>query len=160
MGDFNEKTNPTEPSSPGTSHGTPRLTISSRSNSSNPPLTSRSLLIEKPEGHEDSVLLNLPPQKIANKLWPTRKVFIDQRELILAQSQPRGSQPQGGRGGFQGGRGGGGGGFRGGYQGGQQQQGGYGGQQRQGGYGGQQQGGYGGQQQGGYQQGGQQQGGW
>merc|ERR1712071_326296 len=153
MGDFNEKTNPTEPSSPGTSHGTPRLTISSRSNSSNPPLTSRSLLIEKPEGHEDSVLLNLPPQKIANKLWPTRKVFIDQRELILAQSQPRGSQPQGGRGGYRGG--GGGGGFRGGrggYQGGhQQQQGGYGGHQQQGGYGGQQQqGGYGGQQQGGW----------
>ena len=91
------------------------------------------------------------PEDCQQALANSQGLVIDQRELILAQSQPRGAQG-GGRGGFQGGRGGGGGGFRGG-------RGGYGGQQQQGGYGGQQQGGYGGQQQqGGY--GGQQQGGW
>merc|ERR1712127_399549 len=92
------------------------------------------------------------PEDCQQALANSQGLVIDQRELILAQSQPRGSQPQGGRGGYRGG--GGGGGFRGGrggYQGGQQQQGGYGGHQQQGGYGGQQQqGGYGGQQQGGW----------
>jgi len=92
------------------------------------------------------------PEECQQALASSQGLVIDQRELILAQSQPRGTTGggrggfQGGRGGFRGGRGQGGyGGHQGGYGG---QQGGYGGQQQQGGYGGQQ-GGYGGQQ-GGY----------
>merc|ERR1719491_165105 len=93
------------------------------------------------------------PEECQQALAAATGVVIDEREMILAQSQPRSQQTGGG---FRGGRGGGGG-FRGGrgdYQGGNQ--GGY--QGGQGGYQGGQQGGYQGQQQGGY-QGQQQQGG-
>lgn len=87
------------------------------------------------------------PEECANALANTQQnpVEIHGREVLLAQSQPRGEGQGGrGRGGFRGrggGRGRGRGGFGGGYN-----QGGYGGQQggyQQGGYGGQQ-GGYGG----------------
>merc|ERR1711934_1214749 len=71
------------------------------------------------------------PEECQQALQEAQNISVDGRELILAQSQPRGSQG-GGRGGFRGGRGGGGGyGGRGGYGGGR---GGYGG--GQGGYGG------------------------
>merc|ERR1712071_717326 len=56
------------------------------------------------------------PEECQQALQEAQNISVDGRELILAQSQPRGSQGggRGGRGGYGGGRGGGGGGYGGG----------------------------------------------